>query len=91
MTCLEQYNVVLEQGSSMQSAEEAEMQNLYRCRGELEFIFRLIDTDGSGTLNRDEFCMAISTLNQVAGDQEKISQVWLLGGAGFSTTTNIVG
>jgi serine/threonine-protein phosphatase with EF-hand domain len=45
-------------------------ETLYSHLGTLEFIFRLIDTDASGSISKEEFCMALKTLNRYIGTEE---------------------
>ena len=68
-TCLE--SVHLDHSMSAPGSEDDEVaQTLYQHLGALEFIFRLIDTDASGSISKDEFILACQTLNRFIGRDE---------------------
>jgi len=67
-TCLD--SVHLDNGHGINIEDEETSETLYTHLGTLEFIFRLIDTDVSGSISKDEFCMAVKTLNRYIGSEE---------------------
>ena len=67
-TCLD--SVHLDNGHGINIEDEEASETLYTHLGTLEFIFRLIDTDVSGSISKDEFCMAVKTLNRYIGSEE---------------------
>jgi hypothetical protein len=66
-TCLDTVHL---ENSTAHVEDEATSQALYQHLGTLEFIFRLIDNDASGSISKDEFCMAVKTLNRFLGHEE---------------------
>merc|ERR1711998_9039 len=47
--------------------------SIYRNRGEMETLFRLMDVDKSGQLSREEFHHACAILNECSGDGKQIT------------------
>jgi serine/threonine-protein phosphatase with EF-hand domain len=73
--CVE-YGSFLKSVSGMYIGQHASVtlsDSIYRNRGEMETLFRLMDADKSGQLSREEFHRACMIINECSGDDAKIS------------------
>merc|ERR1712232_1131394 len=63
-SCLESVHL---DSSSMPGEDASVAQHMYQHLGILEFIFRLIDTDHSGSISKEEFVVACNIVNKYVG------------------------
>lgn len=63
-------NVHAESNALSGKADAQVVDSLYQNLGTLEFIFRLIDVDSSGSVSKEEFTLACETLNKYLGREE---------------------
>ena len=73
--CVE-YGSFLKSVSGMYIGQHASVtlsDSIYRNRGEMETLFRLMDADKSGQLSREEFHRACMIINECSGEHAKIT------------------
>jgi len=69
-SCLDSIHLNENTSGIIEDDDSQVAQALYQHLGTLEYIFRLIDVDASGSISKAEFCMACKTLNKYVGHSE---------------------